>query len=91
MRVESGDGDAGRARLAGFNDGADDVDGSTRVVKIIHDRCAFVTLPPDVVSATLRSSKRSGGDFPRHATLDFGRASTKGDGSGVVHVAWAGA
>lgn len=90
MRVESGDGDAGRARLAGFNDGADDVDGSTRVVKIIHDRCAFVTLPPDVVSATLRSSKRSGGDFPRHATLDFGRASTKGDGSGVVHVAWAG-
>jgi len=90
MRVENGDGDAGRARVAGFGDDADDVDGSTRVVKIIHDRCAFVTLPPDVVSATLRSSKRSGGDFPRHATLDFGRASKKGDGDGVVHVAWAG-
>ena len=92
MRVESGDGDAGRARLAGFNDGADDVDGSTRVVKIIHDRCANVTLPPDVVSATLRSLLETiGRRFP--ATRDFGfrtRVDKGGDGSGVVHVAWAG-
>ena len=56
-----------------------------RVISIVHDRCAFVSLPPDIVAATLRS--RAATVFPAHVELTLKKdAETRR----TVHVAWAG-
>ncbi len=84
MRVEDG-GATYDGPPPGFDRALEGVDGSTRVIRIVHDRTAFVTLPPDVVSAVLRS-RSAGGEYPRHVTLEFRR----GREHRVVHAAWAG-
>ena len=56
-----------------------------RVISIVHDRCAFVSLPPDIVAATLRS--RAACVFPAHVELALKGATTN---SRIFHVAWAG-
>ena len=43
--------------------------GAVRRVRIVHERCAFVTLPPDVVAATLRMRSTRTATFPRHVAL----------------------
>lgn len=85
MRVEDG-GATYDGPTPGFDRALEGVNGSMRVIRIVHDRTAFVTLPPDVVSAVLRS-RSAGGEYPRHVTLEFpsGRAERR-----VVHAAWAG-
>jgi len=58
-----------------------------RVISIIHDRCAFVSLPPDIVAATLRS--RAATVFPAHVELTLKKDDAETRRT-TVHVAWAG-
>ena len=80
MRVEDG----GDVAFAGY-----DVAYDRRRVKIVHDRSAFVQLPADVVSATLRS-RTHGGEFPRHVVLEFEDSKSSRRRRRVLHFAWAG-
>lgn len=79
MRAEEGEHRGG---------GVGDVGSFARRVRVVHERNAFITLPPDIVSAVLRS-RDAGGEYPRHVVLEFRDENSRGKPR-VVHCAWAG-